>query len=81
MTLYSNFSKLMRFTCFLALFWMGRFEFKSNHEEWVKSAKPDFATDIGARVKASIETSAELVPLVLKIKDECRQAMDELLKV
>ncbi|CAM6095281.1 unnamed protein product [Calypogeia fissa] len=56
------------------------YEFKSNHEDWVNSTKPEFATDIGVRVKASLATRAELVPLVQKIRDECRQAMNELLK-
>lgn len=58
-----------------------RWEFKENHEEWLTTVKPDLAPALAARVKAALETNSHSVPLVQRIKDEARYAINDLLKV
>lgn len=57
-----------------------RWEFKENHEEWLKTAKPDLGPAIAARVQAALETSGKLVSLVTQIRNEARFAINDLLK-
>lgn len=58
-----------------------RWEFKENHEEWLTTVKPDLAPALAARIKAALETNSHSVPLVQRIKDEARYAINDLLKV
>ena len=64
-----------------SLFNFVRWEFRTNHEEWLTNVKPDLGAPIAARAKAALETSSHLVSLVQKIRDEARFAINELLKV
>ncbi|KAG0601274.1 hypothetical protein M758_11G098100 [Ceratodon purpureus] len=57
-----------------------RWEFKLNHEEWLTTAKPDLGSATAARAKAALETSSHLVPVLQRIKDEARYAINDLLK-
>ncbi|KAG0557088.1 hypothetical protein KC19_11G101300 [Ceratodon purpureus] len=57
-----------------------RWEFKLNHEEWLTTAKPDLGSATAARAKAALETSSHLVPILQRIKDEARYAINDLLK-
>lgn len=58
-----------------------RWEFKLNHEEWLTTAKPALGSATAARAKAALDTSSHLVPLLQRIKDEARYAINDLLKV
>lgn len=58
-----------------------RWEFKENHEEWLTSVKPDLAPALAVRTKAAMDTNPHSVPLVQRIKDEARYAINDLLKV
>lgn len=64
----------------IALF-LSRWEFKQNHEKWLTNVKPNLAPALAARTKAAMETSAQLVPLVRRIRDEAHLAINDLLKV
>ncbi|KAL2622202.1 hypothetical protein R1flu_002407 [Riccia fluitans] len=57
-----------------------RCEFRDNHGEWITSEKPDIGSDIAGRVKDALEASSEQVPLIYRIREETRQAMNDLLK-
>lgn len=56
-----------------------RYEFKTSHEDWLSSVKPDLGSGIAERVKAALQTSSELVAEALKVRDEARVALSELL--
>lgn len=56
-----------------------RHEFKLNHEDWIRSVKPAFGPGASERVMAALETSSELVEDALKVREEARAAMNELL--
>ena len=58
-----------------------RFEFKTNHEEWICSVKPTFGPAIAERVKAAIDTSSDLVDEAMKVRQEARTVVNELLMV
>jgi len=70
---------LFRFSIVSSPFY--RWEFKVNHEEWLTSVKPDLAPALAARTKAALETNSHSLPLVERIKDEARYAINDLLKV
>ncbi|XP_058096835.1 outer envelope protein 64, mitochondrial isoform X2 [Magnolia sinica] len=57
-----------------------RYEFKSNHEEWVKTEKPKLGPDISARVLAAVNTTHENIKLFYKARTEIRGALNSLLK-
>ncbi|XP_015578882.1 outer envelope protein 64, mitochondrial isoform X2 [Ricinus communis] len=57
-----------------------RYEFKTNHEEWVKSVKPKLAPDVSNRVLAAINATYENVKVLYKIRSEMRAATQSLLK-
>eukprot|EP00250_Pteridium_aquilinum_P006084 c16068_g1_i1 orf=380-2368(-) len=56
-----------------------RYEFKTNHEDWVRSVKPVLGPGFAERVKAALEASSELVEDAVKLREEARAAMNELL--
>jgi hypothetical protein len=58
-----------------------RYEFKSNHEEWVKSVKPKLGRDVSGRILAAINTSHENMKTLYKVRTEMRAALQNLLKV
>lgn len=58
-----------------------RWEFKVNHEGWLTTANPNLGPATAARTKAALETTSHLLPLLQRIKDEARYAINDLLKV
>ncbi|KAL8027513.1 hypothetical protein ABFX02_14G099400 [Erythranthe guttata] len=58
-----------------------RYEFKTNHEEWIRSVKPKLGSDISNRVWAAINTTQENVKSLYKVRTEMRAALQSLLKV
>ncbi|KAJ9159117.1 hypothetical protein P3X46_024643 [Hevea brasiliensis] len=57
-----------------------RCEFKTNHEEWVKSVKPKLAPDVSNHVVAAINTKQENVKTLYKIRTETQACVQSLLK-
>ncbi|CAB4289764.1 unnamed protein product [Prunus armeniaca] len=57
-----------------------RCEFKTNHEEWVKSAKPRLGPDASDRVRAAIDSTHENMKTLYKVRTEMRAALQSLLK-
>ncbi|XP_050210620.1 outer envelope protein 64, mitochondrial [Mercurialis annua] len=57
-----------------------RYEFKTNHEEWVKAVKPKLAPDVSNRVFAAIGATHENIKVLYKIRSEMRAATQSLLK-
>jgi Asp-tRNA(Asn)/Glu-tRNA(Gln) amidotransferase A subunit family amidase len=57
-----------------------RWEFKTNHEEWLVAVKPELGSNTSVRVQAALDTSLHLVPLVQKVREEAQFAINELLK-
>jgi Asp-tRNA(Asn)/Glu-tRNA(Gln) amidotransferase A subunit family amidase len=64
----------------IAMQMLQRWEFKVNHEEWLTTAKPELGSATAARVKAALEADSHLVPLLQRIKDDARYAINDLLK-
>ncbi|KHG21461.1 Amidase 1 -like protein [Gossypium arboreum] len=56
------------------------YEFKTNHEEWVKNVKPRLGPQISHRVLAAINTKYENVKVLYKVGTEMRAALQSLLK-
>ncbi|CAK7356982.1 unnamed protein product [Dovyalis caffra] len=59
---------------------MKRHEFKTNHEEWVKSVKPKLAPDVSNNVLAAINTTHENIKALYDIRKELRASLQSLLK-
>ncbi|KAL8553530.1 hypothetical protein ACS0TY_002007 [Phlomoides rotata] len=57
-----------------------RHEFKTNHEEWIISAKPRLGPDVSSRVSAAINTIQGNAKSLYKVKVEMRAALKSLLK-
>ncbi|KAK2982325.1 hypothetical protein RJ640_009022 [Escallonia rubra] len=57
-----------------------RYEFKTNHEEWVKSVRPRLGPDVSDRVLAAITTPHENIKSLYKVRTEMRAAIQNLLK-
>ncbi|GFP87060.1 outer envelope protein 64 mitochondrial [Phtheirospermum japonicum] len=57
-----------------------RYEFKTNHEVWIKSAKPKLDLDVSNRVWEAINTTQENVKSLYKVRMEMRAALKSLLK-
>lgn len=66
---------------FLSGLFAFRYEFKTNHEEWIKSVKPKLGPDVSNRVWAAIKTTQENAKSLYKIRMEMRAALQSLLKV
>ncbi|OMP05762.1 Amidase [Corchorus olitorius] len=56
------------------------YEFKTNHEEWVKDVKPRLGPEISDHVRAAINTTYENVKDLYKVRTEMRAALQSLLK-
>ncbi|CAL5377716.1 unnamed protein product [Camellia sinensis] len=61
------------------MFLLQRYEFKTNHEEWVKSTKPRLGPDVSDRVRAAINTAYENIKSLYKVRTEMRSALQSLL--
>ncbi|KAG0606642.1 hypothetical protein M758_9G157700 [Ceratodon purpureus] len=57
-----------------------RWEFKMNYEEWVTTEKPNLGDDTAFRVKKALNTTSHMMTLALRVKEETRHAINELLK-
>ncbi|KAL3814407.1 hypothetical protein ACJIZ3_015675 [Penstemon smallii] len=63
-----------------AMLLLQRYEFKTNHEEWIKSVKPKLGPDVSSRVWAAVNTVQENVKSLYKVRMEMRAALQSLLK-
>jgi hypothetical protein len=59
----------------------GSHEFKVNHEEWIHSVKLLSGNQTSQQVKKALETGVEHVAEAMKLRNEARIAMNELLLV
>lgn len=57
-----------------------RHEFKTNHEDWVKSVEPKLALDVSDNVLTAINTTHENIKALYDIRKELRACMQILLK-
>ncbi|XVE66560.1 hypothetical protein DITRI_Ditri08aG0088200 [Diplodiscus trichospermus] len=57
-----------------------RYEFKTNHEEWVKNVKPRLGPEVSHCVLTAINTTYENVKILYTVKAEMRAALQSLLK-
>ncbi|MCO5574491.1 hypothetical protein L7F22_028276 [Adiantum nelumboides] len=62
-----------------ALTALQRYEFKCNHENWIRSIKPTLGPQMSEHVKAALETSSDLIEDIHEVREEARAAMNELL--
>lgn len=58
-----------------------RYEFKTNHEEWVKSVKPRLGRGVSDRVFAAMKTTHDNIKALYKVRTELRGSFQRLLKV
>ncbi|KAL3839438.1 hypothetical protein ACJIZ3_024029 [Penstemon smallii] len=63
-----------------AMLLLQRYEFKRNHEEWIKSVKPKLGPHVSSRVWEAIYTVQENVESLYKVRMEMRAALESLLK-
>ncbi|PIN21454.1 Amidase [Handroanthus impetiginosus] len=63
-----------------AMLFLQRYEFKTNHGEWVKSVKPKLGPDVSNHVWSAINTTQENVKSLYKVRTEMRAALQSLLK-
>lgn len=54
-------------------------EFKMNHDEWIQTSKLTSGNVISEQVKAALETNSELVSESMKLRNEARIAINDLL--
>ncbi|KNA10236.1 hypothetical protein SOVF_146330 [Spinacia oleracea] len=59
---------------------LNRYEFKTNHGEWITSVKPKFGDNISGRVRTAIKSVPEDVKVLYKVRTELRSALQNLLK-
>ncbi|GER47183.1 glutamyl-tRNA(Gln) amidotransferase subunit A [Striga asiatica] len=57
-----------------------RYEFKTNHEEWVKSVKPKLDPVVSSRVWSAINTTQENIKSLYKVRMDMRAALKSFLK-
>uniref|UniRef100_A0A7N2LDY1 Uncharacterized protein n=1 Tax=Quercus lobata TaxID=97700 RepID=A0A7N2LDY1_QUELO len=57
-----------------------RYEFKTNHEEWVNLVKPKLGPDVSDRVLAAINTTHENIKILYKVRIVMWAALQNLLK-
>lgn len=62
------------------MFLLQRYEFKTNHEDWVKSVKPRLGPGVSDRVHDAITTTHENIKTYYKVRTEMRAALHNLLK-
>ncbi|GFY90134.1 translocon at the outer membrane of chloroplasts 64-V [Actinidia rufa] len=62
------------------MFLLQRYEFKTNHEEWVKSMKPRLGSDVSDKVNAAITATHADIKSLYKVRTEMRAALRSLLK-
>lgn len=57
-----------------------RYEFKTNHEEWINRVKPRLGSDVSDRIHAAITATHENIKAYYKVRTEMRAALRSLLK-
>ncbi|KAH7575593.1 hypothetical protein ACOSP7_004658 [Xanthoceras sorbifolium] len=57
-----------------------RYEFKTNHEEWVKSVKPRLGPNASYHVFEAVNTTHDNLKILYKVRNEMRVALQSLLK-
>ncbi|KAL2342098.1 hypothetical protein Fmac_010038 [Flemingia macrophylla] len=62
------------------MFSLQGYEFKTNHEEWVKSVKPRLGRAVSDRVIAAMNTTHDNIKTLYKVRTEMRGAFQRLLK-
>ncbi|RDX65242.1 Outer envelope protein 64, mitochondrial, partial [Mucuna pruriens] len=62
------------------MFSLQGYEFKTNHEEWVKSVKPRLGRGVSDRVIAAMNTTHDNIKTLYKVRTEMRGAFQRLLK-
>ncbi|KAJ1434935.1 Tetratricopeptide-like helical domain superfamily [Sesbania bispinosa] len=62
------------------MFSLQGYEFKTNHEEWVKSVKPRLGCSVSDRITAAINTTNDHIKTLYKVRTEMRGAFHSLLK-
>ncbi|KAL0365150.1 UNVERIFIED_CONTAM: Outer envelope protein 64, mitochondrial [Sesamum angustifolium] len=63
-----------------AMLSLQRYEFRTNNEEWIKSAKPKLGPNVSNRVWAAVNATQEDVKSLYKVRMEMRAAVQSLLK-
>ncbi|KAL2254422.1 outer envelope protein 64, mitochondrial [Sesamum indicum] len=63
-----------------AMLSLQRYEFRTNNEEWIKSAKPKLGPDVSNCVRAAINATQEDVKSLYKVRMEMRATVQSLLK-
>ncbi|GAB2219646.1 hypothetical protein Droror1_Dr00007283 [Drosera rotundifolia] len=58
-----------------------RYEFKRNHEEWMKSVKPKLGPVASYNVHGANDTVYQNIETLYKVTDKMREALQALLKV
>lgn len=58
-----------------------RYEFKTNHEEWINTVKPRLGFEISARVRDALSSTYDNIKYLYKARGELRAALSSLLKV
>ncbi|KAH1237563.1 Outer envelope protein 64, mitochondrial [Glycine max] len=62
------------------MFSLQGYEFKTNHEEWVKSVKPRLGRGVSERVNAAMNATHDNIKTLYKVRTEMRGAFQHLLK-
>ncbi|KAL6635151.1 hypothetical protein ACP70R_027822 [Stipagrostis hirtigluma subsp. patula] len=57
-----------------------RYEFKSNHEDWVNTVKPKLGLDISTRVLRAVNFTHDNIKSLYAVRNELRAALKNLLK-
>ncbi|XP_020575564.1 outer envelope protein 64, mitochondrial [Phalaenopsis equestris] len=57
-----------------------KYEFKTNHEEWISTVKPRLGHEISARVRAALNSTHDNIKYLYKARAELRAALSSLLK-
>ncbi|TKY71466.1 Outer envelope protein 64 [Spatholobus suberectus] len=62
------------------MFSLQGYEFKTNHEEWIKAVKPRLGRGVSDRVIAAMNTTHDNIKTLYKVRTEMRGAFQRLLK-
>jgi len=76
MCIYNAFVTLMTLH-----YYIFRYEFKTNHEEWINTVKPRLGSDVSDPIHAAITSNHENIKAYYKVRTEMRAALRNLLKV
>ncbi|KAI3755293.1 hypothetical protein L1987_55089 [Smallanthus sonchifolius] len=63
-----------------AMILLQRYEFKTNHEEWINTVKPRLGSDVSDPIHAAITANHENIKAYYKVRTEMRAALRNLLK-